>query len=140
MGDRHSELLCVQRLHCLSWSGFLSVAPFSSSGFLGFWDISHAESHEAVFGEMAGHPRLIDSGAYSWVRHPMYLGTLLFCLGFFLAMASLLSLGIWIVFFVFYDRMATYEEGVLVGILGEEYGAYQRRVPKWYPGLQRRED
>ena len=40
------------------------------------------KSHDAVFGETAGQPQLIDSGVYSLVRHPMYLGTLLFCLGF----------------------------------------------------------
>jgi protein-S-isoprenylcysteine O-methyltransferase Ste14 len=96
------------------------------------------ESHEAVFPETAGQPRLIDSGVYSWVRHPMYLGTLLFCLGFFFAIASLLSLGVLIVFFVFYDKMATYEEKDLIRVLGEAYIAYQKRVPKWYPRLQRR--
>jgi len=104
---------------------------------LGFGTYLTLKSHQAVFDGKAGQPRFIDSGVYSWVRHPMYLGTLLFCLGFFLAMASLLSLGIWIVFFLFYDRMATYEEGVLVRILEEEYTAYQRRVPKWYPRVRR---
>lgn len=96
------------------------------------------KSHEAVFDEKAGHPKLIDSGVYSRVRHPMYLGTLMVCLGFFFAMTSLLSLGIWILFFLFYDRMATYEELDLVRLLGEEYSAYQRRVPKWYPWLQKK--
>jgi len=104
---------------------------------LGFGTYLVSKSHVTVFGENAGNPRLIDSGVYSWVRHPMYLGTLMACLGFFFAMTSLLSLGIWIVFFLFYDRMATYEEGVLVRVLGEEYTAYQRRVPKWYPRVRR---
>jgi protein-S-isoprenylcysteine O-methyltransferase Ste14 len=96
------------------------------------------KSHEAVFPETAGHPRLIDSGVYSWVRHPMYLGTLLFCLGFFFVMVSILSLGVLIVFFVFYDKMATYEEEDLIHVLGEAYTAYQKRVSKWCPWLHRR--
>jgi protein-S-isoprenylcysteine O-methyltransferase Ste14 len=94
------------------------------------------KSHKAVFPKTTGQPRLIESGVYSWIRHPMYLGTLLFCLGFFFAMVSLLSLGVLIVFFVFYDKMATYEENDLIRVLGEEYVAYQRRVPKWCPRLQ----
>jgi hypothetical protein len=78
-------------------------------------------------------------GAYlSAKSHPMYLGTLMFCLGFFLATLSLLSLGVWIVFFFFYDEMATYEEKDLTRILGEEYTAYQKRVPKWIPRLRSR--
>ncbi len=104
----------------------------------GFGIYLESKSHEAVFPETAGQPRLIESGVYSWVRHPMYLGILLFCLGFFFAMFSLLSLGVLIVFFVFYDKMATYEEEDLVRVLGEVYIAYQKRVPKWCPCLQRK--
>ena len=63
----------------------------------------------------------------------MYLGTLVFFLGFFFAIPSLLSLGILILFFILYDKMATYEENDLIRILGEEYVAYQKRVPKWFP-------
>ena len=107
---------------------------------LGFGTYLVSKSHETVFGEKAGHPRLIDSGVYSWVRHPMYLGTLMVCLGFFFAMTSLLSLAVWIVFFLFYDKMATYEELDLGRIFVEEYAAYQRRVPKWHSRLQRRKD
>jgi protein-S-isoprenylcysteine O-methyltransferase Ste14 len=63
------------------------------------------------------------------------LGTLLVCLGFFLAIPSILALIIWIAFFLIYDKMATYEEKDLRRILGEEYAAYQKRVPKWFPRL-----
>jgi protein-S-isoprenylcysteine O-methyltransferase Ste14 len=71
------------------------------------------------------------------VRHPMYLGTLLFCLTFFFAMPSFLSFMIWIVFFIFYDKMATYEENDLIRIFGEKYISYQKRVPKWIPRIIR---
>ena len=91
------------------------------------------KSHDAVFGETTGQSRLIDSGVYCWIRHPMYLGILLFCLGSLFAVFSLLSLGVWIVFFIVYDRMATYEERDLIRILGEEYIAYRKRVRKWFP-------
>jgi protein-S-isoprenylcysteine O-methyltransferase Ste14 len=60
----------------------------------------------------------------------MYLGTLVFFLGFFFAIPSLFSLMILIVFFIFYDKMATHEENNLIRILGEDYAAYQRRVLK----------
>jgi len=97
------------------------------------------KSHEAVFPETAGKPRLIESSVYSWVRHPMYLGTFLFCLGFAFAAVSLLSLGVLIGFFAFYDNMATYEEKDLVSKLGQEYTSYQKRVRKWIPRLRRKQ-
>ncbi len=116
----------------------LLLFPALASWGLGIYLAS--KSHGAVLPETAGQPRLIESGVYSWVRHPMYLGTLLFCLGFFFAMVSLLSLGILVVFFVFYDRMATYEEKDLIRVLGETYSAYQKRVPKWCPKLYKRKE
>ena len=94
-----------------------------------------AKSHKAIFSEGSYQPELIDSGVYSWVRHPMYLGILTFCLGFFFANPSLLSLGVWLGFFILYDKMTTYEEKDLIRILGEDYTTYQERVPKWFPRL-----
>ena len=103
---------------------------------LGFGLYLIAKSHKVIFSEGCDQPRLIDSGAYSWVRHPMYLGTLMLCLGFFFASLSLLSLGVWLGFFILYDKMTTYEEKDLIRILGDEYVAYQKRVPKWFPRLR----
>jgi len=105
---------------------------------LGFGLYLVAKSHKAVFGETTDQPSLIDSGVYSWVRHPMYLGILLLCLGFFFISPSLLSFGVWLAFFILYDRMATYEEKDLICILGEEYIAYQKRVAKWFPRIRPR--
>ncbi len=119
--------------------GFVSFPLLWIPAFL-LWSLGiyfTLKSHEAVFGGMTGQPRLLDSGVYSWVRHPMYLGILMLCLGFLFIMPSLLSFGVWIAFFIFYDTMATYEEKDLIRILGEEYVNYQKRVPKWCPTRQR---
>jgi protein-S-isoprenylcysteine O-methyltransferase Ste14 len=101
--------------------------------FLGLSFYLVSKSHKAVLEQVHDPPQLVDSGVYAWVRHPMYLGTLFFCLAFIFISVSLVSIAIWIAFFIFFDRMATYEEKSLVGILGEAYIAYQRRVSKWLP-------
>jgi len=98
---------------------------------LSFYLIS--KSHKAVLEQVHDPPKLVDSGVYAWVRHPLYLGTLLFCLAFLFISVSLVSIVILIGFFIFYDRMATYEEKNLIEILGEQYTAYQKRVSKWLP-------
>lgn len=100
---------------------------------LSFYRVS--KSHKAVLEQVHDTPELVDSGVYAWVRHPMYLGIMLFCLAFLFISVSLVSIVIWIGFFIFYDRMATYEEKSLIEILGEPYLAYQKRVSKWFPGL-----
>ena len=66
----------------------------------------------------------------------MYLGTLLFCLGFFLPSFSLLSLGVWIAFFILYNKMTKYEEVDLLRLLGKEYIEYQKRVLQWLPCIR----
>ena len=74
---------------------------------LSFYLVS--KSHKAVLEQVHDPPRLVATGVYAWIRHPMYLGTLLFCLAFLFISMSLVSIGIWIAFFIFYDRMATHE-------------------------------
>jgi protein-S-isoprenylcysteine O-methyltransferase Ste14 len=101
-----------------------------------------ANSEAAVFGKTLvgriGKPKFVTSGVYSWVRHPMYLGSLLLLLGFVLATFSMLSLLVWAGLLVFFDRMATYEEKDLQNILGDQFLNYKRQVPKWLPRMQRR--
>jgi protein-S-isoprenylcysteine O-methyltransferase Ste14 len=91
------------------------------------------KSHELVFNENIRSSKVVDSGVYSLVRHPMYLGVLAACLSFFFFSLSLISLVVWIVFFIMYDRMATYEENKLVRKFGKKYTNYQNKVPKWFP-------
>jgi protein-S-isoprenylcysteine O-methyltransferase Ste14 len=90
-------------------------------------------AHKAVFDESLSHPQVIDWGVFRFVRHPMYLGVLLIMIGFFFWSFSLISISIWVGFFFFYDRMASYEEGSLIRIFGENYVEYQRNVGKWFP-------
>jgi protein-S-isoprenylcysteine O-methyltransferase Ste14 len=89
------------------------------------------ESHRAVLGWE--EPGFVDSGVYSMVRHPMYLGGMLALLGFLFIEFSMIAFAVWVALFAACDWMATYEEKDLVRILGEEYEDYQRRVPKWIP-------
>jgi protein-S-isoprenylcysteine O-methyltransferase Ste14 len=88
------------------------------------------KSHAAVFVK-TGEAKFVDSGVYSLVRHPMYLGGLMILLGFLFLKFSLIAFAIWVVYFVLCDWMASYEEKDLLRVLGEEYADYQSRVPKW---------
>jgi protein-S-isoprenylcysteine O-methyltransferase Ste14 len=103
--------------------------------FLGLSFYLVSKSHKAVLEQVHDPPQLVDSGVYAWVRHPMYLGTLLFCFAFIFISVSLVSIAIWIAFFIFYDRMATYEEKSLIEILEDPYITYQKQVSKWFPSV-----
>ena len=79
---------------------------------------------------------LMVTGAFRYVRHPLYLGCLLTYLGFSLATASLLSLAfLAAVIFPFYNFIAAYEENLLIDLFGESYRSYQQATGKWLPKL-----
>src|SRR5204863_2475368 len=73
-------------------------------------------------------------GIFSWVRNPLYIGNLLIWLGFVVGSGVLWFLPVALVLFaVEYTLIVRYEEGVLESIFGDEYVAYKRRTPRWFP-------
>ena len=85
-----------------------------------------------------GH-RVIDTGPYGFVRHPIYTGLITGMLATGVAVgtvtamlgAVLISLGMW--------QKARMEEGFLTTELGADaYGSYCRRVPMLFPFLRQR--
>ena len=80
---------------------------------------------------------LVSAGPFRYVRHPLYLGCVLFYLGPALSTASLLSLALVAVIFVFYNYIAGYEERLLEERFGEAYGKYKTATGKWVPRIGR---
>jgi protein-S-isoprenylcysteine O-methyltransferase Ste14 len=74
-------------------------------------------------------------GAFRYVRHPIYLGVLLFYLGLVLATTSLFSLLVFAGIFFFYNYIASYEEKLLEARFGEAYIEYKARIGKWIPRI-----
>ncbi|MGA1863806.1 MAG: methyltransferase family protein [bacterium] len=78
---------------------------------------------------------ILSSGAFRYVRHPLYLGSILFYFGMAVSTASLLSLALLAVICVFYNYIAGYEEKMLQERFGEEYINYKKRTGKWVPKI-----
>jgi protein-S-isoprenylcysteine O-methyltransferase Ste14 len=89
-------------------------------------------AHPVTEGE-EGTATLISSGVFARVRHPLYLGSLLFYAALTLATCSLASLGALVVIFLFYDHIAGFEERVLLERFGDEYRDYMKKTGKWIP-------
>ena len=80
-----------------------------------------------------GH-RLVTSGPYALIRHPMYLGIVLYHLGATLVLQSPLLLAVTALFIVPYTAMRiVYEERPLLQAFGDRYASYQRDVPVLLP-------
>jgi protein-S-isoprenylcysteine O-methyltransferase Ste14 len=82
-------------------------------------------------------PGIVSTGAFRYVRHPLYLGSILFYLGLVVSTASLAALALTALIAVFYDRIASYEESWLERRYGEAYAEYRARSGKWWPARRR---
>jgi len=78
---------------------------------------------------------ILSTGAFFYVRHPLYLASILFYFGLSVSTASLLSFSMLVMIFVFYDYIASYEEKLLIKRFGEEYTRYKKRTGKWVPRI-----
>ena len=82
---------------------------------------------------------VVSIGAFRYVRHPLYLGAILFYLGLAISTASLFSLLLLAVIFLFYNYIAGYEERLMEIKFREDYASYKNRTGKWVPMLHMRD-
>jgi protein-S-isoprenylcysteine O-methyltransferase Ste14 len=76
---------------------------------------------------------VVSTGAFRYLRHPLYSAAILFYLGLTVATASLISLALLVVIFLFYNYIAGYEERLMETKFGEDYASYKKRTGRWVP-------
>jgi protein-S-isoprenylcysteine O-methyltransferase Ste14 len=91
----------------------------------GHFVVAHGERPNSV----------VSTGAFRYVRHPLYLGAILFYLGLTVSTASLFSLALLVIILLFYNYIASYEERLMVIKFGEDYVSYKNRTGKWVPKI-----
>ena len=77
------------------------------------------------------------TGAFRYVRHPLYLASILTYIGLTVSTMSILCFVLLVPIFIFHNYIAGYEERSLEGKFGEKYGDYKRRTGKWFPRIGR---
>jgi protein-S-isoprenylcysteine O-methyltransferase Ste14 len=109
----------------LQWWLRLAIAIIIFVIGLAVMQLAHSHLHSMKSG------KLMTTGIYAHVRHPLYLGTLLLYLPFIAFSFSLLSLIPWLIAVLAYNKMANYEERLLTERFGKEYVEYKKKVRKW---------
>jgi protein-S-isoprenylcysteine O-methyltransferase Ste14 len=121
------------------WKANPHFGPFHLISFAligsGFVLISSAWS---VLYDAQAKDRLATTGAYSYVRHPQYVGFILVMLGFLFQWPTILTLAMFPVLVWMYVRLARAEEREAAAQFGEAYIRYAKRVPGFIPHLKRR--
>ncbi|MFX1311771.1 MAG: methyltransferase family protein [Promethearchaeota archaeon] len=78
---------------------------------------------------------LVDTGPYAIIRHPQYLGGILFTLSISLWTQIFLSLLLTIIIIILTYQWTYVEDKKLIGKFGEDYKKYKVKVPRLNPIL-----
>ena len=125
------------------WQGFLGIsvsfwirviisAPvFFIAGYLA------RQGLRIVFKEERGQMKVINKGVFGIVRHPIYLGSILFYFGSVVISFSFVCFLIWIIIVLFYCYIAKYEEKILIEKIGPEYLNYMKKTGFLIPKIKK---
>ena len=116
-------------LHILSWA-LLTVSLVLAAG-----SISLYFKAAAPHGQFENSTRLVESGIYRFIRHPMYGSLMLLGLGIFLKRVTELTSVLAFVVVLALFLTALIEEGEMRARFGEDYIAYKRRTKRFIPFL-----
>ena len=125
------EPMAVDLDQSLQLIGLAIAAPSAAFGAWAMWTLG--KNYGIKLDIFEGH-ELITTGPYAVVRHPMYLGIVLFHVGASLAMQSPLLLFATLGLIVPFTAIRlTAEEKALTVAFPEHYPEYQHRVPALLP-------
>lgn len=116
----------------------VGLGSLIAGGLLRIWALSHGGRCSRL--HRAQTPKLITTGPYTYIRHPIHVGNLLVGLGMiFLSEAFPLTLLFWVFFALHHLIVIPAEEEFLKEKLGEKFDLYCELVPKYIPRALPRE-
>jgi len=116
----------------------LALPIFSFALFLIGWSVLNFLRAKGTPVPFNPPPILVTTGPYAYTRNPMLTGvfSLLFGFGVFFGSVSLLVVFTPLFIFINFWELKSIEEPELEKRLGEEYIAYQKRTPMFFPDLR----
>lgn len=133
-----AQKLGEQRLWHVGYDGAYALGALTFAGFLFAWwaRIHLGRLWSAGITRKENH-RVIDTGPYALVRHPIYTGVIVAVLATAAAQAKLTGLvGAAVIVFGLWLKARTEERFLTAELGADAYGAYRRRVPMLIPGIR----
>jgi len=108
---------------------------FATWGILIFKSAFKGYSLKAFIGITDKKEKLYRSGIQRFIRHPLYTGTIMICLGLICYSPTLSNLVSIITIFIYLPFGIYFEEKKLLKQYGDDYMAYKRTVPSLFPNI-----
>jgi protein-S-isoprenylcysteine O-methyltransferase Ste14 len=118
----------------IQWSGIvMALVPI----FFIIWVHRHLDKQWSIALELREDHKLITTGPYRYVRHPMYLGIFIYNIGL-----MMISLDVLVILFFAFTIWVNYrriprEEQMLIQKFGDEYLEYIKRSGRLLPQFRR---
>jgi len=124
------------------YSLLIGFAVAVSGELFRLWGVVYAGSETRTTGSVGG-TYLVVSGAFSYLRNPLYLGNILLYTGIgimSMALFPYLQIGAFLFFYVQYRLIIGEEEKYLEKTFGEAYETYKKNVPRLIPSFKKFEN
>ncbi len=118
------------------WIQILGVIVIVAALALHFWSRVHLQHYYAERVEVQPEHKVIDTGPYAWMRHPVITSFFGIATGLFLINPSLFTIAALVYTVWDFSRAAQQEEELLSRTL-PGYAEYARRTPRYLPRLWR---
>jgi len=118
------------------WIQWLGIVMALVPIFFLIWVHRHLDKQWSIALEIQDDHKLITTGPYRYVRHPMYLGIFTYTLGL-----MMISLDVLVILFFAFTIWVNYiripeEEQMLIQKFGDEYLEYKKRTGRLIPQLR----
>ena len=127
------SLISVEHVNLLMLSGFALMVLAIWLNYIARRDLAEAWSPTSEAGD-----KLVTSGIYGRIRHPVYASLTLFLTGTLLVDLNAATLLFFVLFIAALAVRITREEKFLLEKFGEDYAQYARRVPRFLPRITER--
>jgi len=118
------------------WMNLASVALVAAGVGLSFWARYHIGQYWSSTVSLKEDHRIVETGPYAYLRHPIYSGIILAILGSVLTSGTYRALAGFLVIVAALCLKASREEQLLSGELGSAYTDYRRHTGFLVPKLR----
>ena len=115
------------------FSSFFGLAIFIVGAILGVWAITHNKlGNFNIQPKLREGSKLITTGIYTWVRHPMYTSVIMMMLGFLVSTPTSIEALLWLILVAVLLLKAKREESLWLEH-DEAYEAYKNSTKLFIP-------